>query len=131
MPDLTNIDDAQLRLERFTDPGIAQFKKAVGSYATELLKRSVLIADAEKLEGEDREGTGTHVRQAARDIAARPSRRPPSSLSIFGQVAEYVLYAGAGAGAGHLDKKPGIIAFGICLTLATILVVTRLVRGRS
>lgn len=131
MPDLTNIDETRLSNDGFTKPGIDHFQKVVLSYGTELLRRTVLRADAEKADDTKREVTSMHVRQAAREIAAKPPRKSASALAILGQVSEYVLTAGAGVGAGHLEQQPGIIAFGVCLSLATVLLVTRLARGRS
>lgn len=133
MPDLTSIDANRLATEGFTQPGVDQFRKVIQSYGDELLRRTTLKAAADKTDSSTptREVTSTHVRQAAIDIAANPATKPVSRWSIMGQVLEYLLTAGSGVGAGHLDKQSGIITFAVCLVLATLLVVTRLSKGRS
>lgn len=131
MPDLDTVDDQQLQDAGFTAPASEQFRRAVGDYSVELLKRTTLAADADKLDNEGREVTGVHVRHAARDIAVKPQAKPLSFWAVSGHVAEYLLTAAAGVGAGHLDKQQGIVTFGACLAVATVLLVTRLARGRN
>lgn len=87
MAELTSVENTSLS-EGFTKPGIEQFDKVVEAYAQELLKRTTLNAEAEKIDGSSREVTSTHVRRAARDIAAKPTTMPPSFWRISGHVSE-------------------------------------------
>lgn len=126
---LIEVDKSVLNDEGFTPPGVDHFIKAISDYSHKLLKHTTLNADAERLEDEAREVTSLHVRNAAKAIALKPPEKPRSPWSIAGQVGEYVFAAGAGIGAGHLDKIPGQITFGVCLALAVILLVVRLVKS--
>jgi len=49
--------------------------------------------------------------------------------NLLGQGGELVAMAVAGAGASNLDKVPGIVAFGVGLSTAVILVIIRAIRG--
>ena len=129
MADLTSVDSTKLDESGLTQPAKTHFETAASDYASELLRRTVLQADADKAsDGDSTEAIAKHVRDAAYDLASNPPDRPVSPWGIAGQVGEYLFTAAAGVGAGHLDKQPGQIAFGVCLALATILLVTRLAR---
>lgn len=120
------VKEADLKTKGFTDSGVQQFSTTVLDYAATLLARAVHFGEADKAPGMQAEIGHEHVRGAAFSIARSFGTPSRSGWSIVGQIGEYVATAVAGVGGGHLDKKEGIIAFGIGVSVAVILVVVRL-----
>lgn len=128
---LVTIDTAELKARGFTESGIKQFCSTVTDYVTTLAERAVHLGDADKAPGMDPEVGHDNVRASAHSIARSFGAPSKSPWLIVGQIAEYLATAVAGVGGGHLDKQPGVIAFGVGVSVAVILVVVRLTYGRG
>jgi|SRR5579863_2713030 len=119
------VNENALRAGGFTDSGRTRYLDTVTDYAAELKKRAEGYADVDKAPNLAREVTHDHVRQAAVALAGR--REPISKWTIVGQVFEYLATAATGYSVEHLNTVPGIIEFGLSLSLAVILIVARLI----
>ena len=109
----------------FTPSGAEQFKDTIKDYSEILYHRAKSYAELSRINNSPIEITSENVRSAAHYIARSfGSPKKPRWLMPV-QVGEYLGVAVAGVGAGHLDNPLGILAFGVGLTLAIILVVIR------
>ena len=130
-PQVVEIKLAELKTKGFTDSGVAQFSKTVVEYASAVLDRAVSFGEAAKAPGMSPEIGHDQVKGATVSIAKSFGTPVRSGWSIAGQVGEYLATAVAGVGGGHLDKKEGIIAFGLGVSIAVVLVVARLTIGKQ
>lgn len=130
-PSVVDIKATELKAKGFTDSGVKQFSTTIGDYASTLLNRALNLGEADKAPNMPAEIGHEHVRAAAFSIARSFGTPSRSGWSIAGQVGEYLATAVAGIGGGHLDKKEGIVAFGLGVSVAVILVVVRLALGKG
>ncbi len=114
---LVQVGDDFVKDVGFTISGKKHFDAVVGDYIVELKNRTMAYADADKAIGMQREATHDHVRLAARFISGSSKGEPKNEWAVAAQVGEYLCTAVAGAGAGHLDKSIGILAFGVSIAL--------------
>lgn len=128
---IVEIDEAELKSQGFTHSGSKRFSSTVTDYAEQLRERATHRGDADKAPGMDREITHDHVRASAHSMAKTFGKPSKSRWLIATQVGEYIATAVAGVGGGHLDKSLGILAFGIGVSIAVILVVVRLTQNRE
>ena len=128
---LVDIDEAVLQRGGFTDAGVQKFTGTVRDYASQLYKRAAHRGVADQAPGMPVEIGHDHVQAAAVSIQHSYGAPTRSGWSVAGQVGEYVATAVAGVGAGNLDKNWGVLAFGIAVSLAVILVVARLMTQKE
>lgn len=126
---LITIDQQRLVTAGFVESGRKRFIATVRDYSDSLLERAVRNADHDKAPDCDREVGHDHVGQAARSLMRASPKR--SGWLIFSQACEYVFTACAGAGAGHLDKNMGIVAFALGTALTVILLTVRIATSKS
>lgn len=70
------------------------------------------------------------VHHQLREIANHRNQRPLGIWNVFGQAVELVAMGVAGAGASNLDQRPGVIAFGMGLSVAVVSLVARMTLRR-
>lgn len=131
LPSIVEVNGDGLKTKDFTDSGVRQFSTTVLEYADKLLNRASHYGEAGKAPGMAAEISHDHVRAAAVSIARSYGVPARSGWSVAGQVGEYLATAVAGVGGGHLDTGAGVIAFGLGLVIAVILVSVRLGRGKG
>jgi hypothetical protein len=117
--------DDELKAQGFTDSGRDRYKKTAGEYCDTLFAKAVALGDRDKADGLPREVTHDHVKAAAHVIADSYGKVSSSRLSVTCQIGEYVCAATAGVGGNNLTERWGIVAFGMSLTVGTILFVIR------
>ncbi|MBK8595322.1 MAG: hypothetical protein IPN83_06980 [Holophagales bacterium] len=130
-PPLCTLDPARLKADGFTESGSKHFCETVEDYAERLHERATHLGDVDKAPKMTREITHEHVRASSHSIARSFGSPPRSGWLVAAQVGEYIATATAGVGGGHLDKQGGIIAFGLGVSVAVVLVVTRLMNGKA
>ncbi|MBI1929613.1 hypothetical protein HYR99_35870 [Candidatus Poribacteria bacterium] len=130
-PSPVTVDTTALNTMGFTPSGLKHFRETVLDYSQQLLERAVHRGDADKAQGMEREITHDHVRASAHSIARSFGAPLCSKWLVVAQVGEYLSTAAAGVGGGHLDKPWGIICFALGVSMAVILVVVRLTRGKG
>lgn len=130
-PSLADVNQAELKTRGFTESGARQYSSTVIDYATRLFDNATHLGEATKAPNMPAEIGHDHVRSAALLIARSFGAPTRSGWSVVGQVGEYLATAAAGVGGGHLDKAPGIISFGVGVSVAVILVVARLATAKG
>lgn len=121
-----SIPDQELDDSGFTNSGKIKFKETIQDFSDQIFDKSVRYGDAEKGDGLEREITHDHVTSASYITSKTFGKRGRSNWSIAGQVGEYLFTGLAGIGGGNLKEQWGTILFGVCLGLAVILIVVRL-----
>lgn len=121
--------DVELAASGFTESGARRYTHTTNDYCDQLFSKAIAFGDVDKASDAPREVTHDHVRSAAISLAARSYTT--GKLQVAGQIGEYVFTALAGVGGGKLDKPGGVLLFGISLTIAAILVMFRIYRGRT
>ena len=130
-PPKINIDPDLLREVGFTLSGETRFKDTIQDYSNTLFKKSVHFGELDKASDAPREITHEHVKAAAFSIAQSYGKDRPSKLQHFAQACEYISTAISGAGASHLDKTAGVIAFVLGAIGAVLLFVYRVTSNRD
>lgn len=130
-PPLVTVDQQSLKGKGFTNSGVKQFSETIDDYSQRLLERSVHYGDVDKAEGMAAEITHDHVRSSAHSIAATFASPVPPKWVIFTQIGEYLATAAAGIGGGYLKEPWGIVTFALGVSVAVILVVLRLTKGKA
>jgi len=123
-----NPDD--LNSDGFTASGEARYKETIQDYSNTVYRKSVNYGELDKASNMPREITHDHVKSAAHSIAQSYGKDKPTKTQRFAQAGEYIATAIGGAGASHLDKTPGVIAFVVGAILAVLLFSYR-VMGRG
>ena len=129
-PDI-NISGEELNIAGFTNSGAPRFNETIEGYSRLLFERAIHFGDIDKATNLPREITHDHVRAAAYSIANSYGKPTKSKWSTVGQIGEYVAIAVAGAGGSNLDDQYGVLAFGVGLSIAVILIVARLMKTKS
>lgn len=124
------LDPDNLENDGFTASGEARFKETIQDYSNTVYKKSVNYGELDKASNMPREITHDHVKSAAHSIAQSYGKDKPTKMQKFSQAGEYIATAIGGAGASHLDKTPGVIAFVVGAILAVLLFSYR-VMGRG
>jgi len=114
----------------FTPSGVVQFKETIQDYSNLLFRSAIALGDSAKANNIDREITHNYVKSATHYIAESFSGRKPTRWQHVAHGGEYIATAIGGAGAGHIDKPLGVIAFVAGSILAVLLYVYR-VTGRK
>jgi len=122
------ISNEELGIAGFTNSGVPRFNETVKGYSGLLFERAIHFGDVDKAPNLPREITHDHVRAAAYSIANSYGKPTTSKWSTVGQIGEYVAIAVVGAGGSNLDNQYGVLAFGVGLLIATVLIVTRLTK---
>lgn len=125
---ITNVDSKKAE---FTPSGKAQFVNTVKAYSDELFRRAKANAEAARGANLPLEITHEHVRVSAHSIANRFGAPTPPWWAIPGQIGELITVAISGYGAGNLGKPEGVTAFVGGLSVATVLLVLRLTKGKA
>ena len=132
-PPIVEIRQEALTNSGYTPSGITRYTNTVSEYGYELNQRAIAYGEAEKAKGLKREVTHDHVRRAAKALGG-VTRSQVSGWSVAGQIGEYVFTALAGVCGGQLLRKENgwwIVGFAVCICVALILLVTRLVNRRD
>jgi len=127
-PQIVIIDTGQLQRAGFTASGTKHFDDTVIDYSKTLFKKSRGLGEVNKAENMSAEITHENVRAAAFSIARSYGTPQKHWILKVTQIGEYICAGVAGAGAGHLDKTPGMVAFTASLVLGALLMVVRLSR---
>ena len=125
-----SLDPDDLNGDGFTASGEARFKETIQDYSNTVYRKSVNYGELDKASNMPREITHDHVKSAAHSIAQSYGKDKPPKMQRFSQAGEYIATAVGGAGASHLDKTPGVVAFVIGAILAVLLFSYR-VMGRG
>lgn len=105
------IEPSDLKPYGFTDSGAKKLKETLDDYFKTIFRKSLNLGESDKESGMKREITHTHVKSAALSIAQSYGKGKQTKWQNIAQAMEYIFAAIGGAGASHLDKTPGVIAF--------------------